>query len=149
MRETSIPAVVRERTSLQTNDISFTFPDYEEDWDGVARSLTWSQLYRRVVNLASQLRLHGSTGDRAVILAPQGLDYIAAFLGALQAGLIAVPLSAPMGDNSCTVCTAHCSSPSIACRSTGSPDRGGRCPRGADTAGGAGARSRTGTPAPR
>jgi fatty acid CoA ligase FadD28 len=30
-------------------------------------------------------------------MAPQGLDYIAAFLGALQAGLTAVPLSAPMG----------------------------------------------------
>ena len=38
-----------------------------------------------------------STGDRAVILAPQGLDYITAFLGALQAGLIAVPLSVPLG----------------------------------------------------
>jgi long-chain fatty acid adenylase/transferase FadD23 len=36
-------------------------------------------------------------GDRAVILAPQGLDYIAAFLGALQAGIIAVPLSLPEG----------------------------------------------------
>ena len=32
-----------------------------------------------------------------MILAPQGLDYIAAFLGALQAGLIAVPLSVPQG----------------------------------------------------
>jgi fatty acid CoA ligase FadD28 len=30
-------------------------------------------------------------------LAPQGLDYIVAFLGALQAGLIAVPLSVPLG----------------------------------------------------
>ena len=29
----------------------------------------------------------GSPGDRAVIVAPQGLDYIAAFLGALEAGL--------------------------------------------------------------
>jgi fatty acid CoA ligase FadD28 len=33
----------------------------------------------------------------AVILAPQGLDYITAFLGALQAELIAVPLSVPLG----------------------------------------------------
>ena len=30
-----------------------------------------------------------------MILAPQGLDYIAAFLGAIQAGFIAVPLSVP------------------------------------------------------
>ena len=39
----------------------------------------------------------GSTGDRAVILAPQGLDYIVAFLGAMQAAQIAVPLSVPLG----------------------------------------------------
>jgi len=32
-----------------------------------------------------------------VILAPQGLDYIVAFLGTLEAGLIAVPLSVPLG----------------------------------------------------
>ena len=38
---------------------------------------------------------HGSVGDRAVILAPQGLDYIRAFLGPMQAGLIAVPLPLP------------------------------------------------------
>ena len=62
-----------------------------------AESLTWSQLYRRTLNLAQQLRLCGSTGDRAVILAPQGLDYIIAFLGAIQAGLIPVPLSVPLG----------------------------------------------------
>jgi long-chain fatty acid adenylyltransferase FadD28 len=66
--------------------------DYEQDRAGIAESLTWSQLYRRALSLAHELRLHGSTGDRAVILAPQGLDYITAFLGALQAGRIAVPL---------------------------------------------------------
>ena len=88
-----IPALLRERASLQPNRTAFTFIDYEQDWAGVAESLTWSQLYRRVLNVAQELRLRGSTGDRAVILAPQGLDYIVAFLGALQAGLIAVPLS--------------------------------------------------------
>jgi long-chain fatty acid adenylyltransferase FadD28 len=88
----SIPALLRERASLQPNRTAFTFMDYEQDWAGIAESLTWSQLYRRTLNLAAELRLHGSTGDRAVILAPQGLDYITAFLGALQAGFIAVPL---------------------------------------------------------
>jgi long-chain fatty acid adenylyltransferase FadD28 len=93
----SIPGVLRERASLQPNDTAFTFIDYEQDWDGVAQNVTWSQLYRRTLNLAQELRLCGSEGDRAVILAPQGLDYIGAFLGALQAGFIAVPLSAPIG----------------------------------------------------
>ena len=88
----SIPALLRERASLQPNRTAFTFMDYEQDRAGIAESLTWSQLYRRALNIAQELRLHGSTGDRAVILAPQGLDYITAFLGALQAGFIAVPL---------------------------------------------------------
>jgi long-chain fatty acid adenylyltransferase FadD28 len=92
MARWSIPALLRERASLQPNRTAFTFVDYEQDWAGIAESVTWAQLYRRALNLAQELRLHGSTGDRAVILAPQGLDYITAFLGALQAGLIAVPL---------------------------------------------------------
>jgi long-chain fatty acid adenylyltransferase FadD28 len=95
--EMSVPAVLRERASLQPNDTAFTFIDYDQDWAGATESLTWSQAYRRTLNVAHELSLCAATGDRAVILAPQGLDYIAAFLGALQAGLIAVPLSAPMG----------------------------------------------------
>ncbi|MGB7870610.1 MAG: AMP-binding protein [Mycobacterium sp.] len=97
MLEPSIPGVLRERASLQPNETAFTFIDYEQDWAGVAVSLTWPQLYRRALNTARELRLCASPGDRAVILAPQGLDYIVAFLGALQAGLIAVPLSVPLG----------------------------------------------------
>jgi fatty acid CoA ligase FadD28 len=93
--ESSIAAVLRERASLQPNDTAFTFIDYERDQAGVEDSLTWSQLYRRVQIVAQELRRYGCTGDRALILAPQGLDYIAAFLGSLQAGLISVPLSVP------------------------------------------------------
>jgi hypothetical protein len=87
--------VLRERAGLQPNDTAFTFTDYEQDWAGVAESLTWSQMYRRTCNVACEVGLRGSVGDRAVILAPQGLDYIAAFLGAIQAGFIAIPLSVP------------------------------------------------------
>jgi fatty acid CoA ligase FadD21 len=83
------------RASLRPDDVAFTFTDYEEDWAGVPESLTWSQLSRRTLNVARELDLHGSVGDRAVILAPQSLDYIAAFLGSMQAGLIAVPLPLP------------------------------------------------------
>ncbi|OBF25991.1 acyl-CoA synthetase [Mycobacterium sp. ACS1612] len=97
MRNFSLPAVIRERASLQPNDTAFTYIDYERDWDGFAETLTWLQLYRRTLNVAHQLRFCGTTGDRAVILAPQGLDYIVAFLGAMEAGRIPVPLSLPMG----------------------------------------------------
>jgi fatty acid CoA ligase FadD28 len=95
--ESSILTVLRERASLKPNNTAFTFIDYQQDWLGVSESLTWSQLHQRVLNVAGQLGVSGSVGDRAVILAPQGLDYIAAFLGAMQAGLIPVPLSMPTG----------------------------------------------------
>jgi fatty acid CoA ligase FadD28 len=95
--EPAILAVLRERAGMQPDDEAFTFIDYDQDWAGITQSLTWSQAYRRTLNVAHELSLCATTGDRAVILAPQGLDYIVAFLGALQAGLIAVPLSAPMG----------------------------------------------------
>lgn len=94
MLKSPIPALLRERASLAPNRTAFTFMNYERDWAGIEESLTWGQLYRRALNLAQALRLHGSTGDRALILAPQGLDYVTAFLGAIQAGFIAVPLGA-------------------------------------------------------
>jgi fatty acid CoA ligase FadD21 len=101
--------------SLRPGDVAFTFTDYIHDAAGVSESLTWSQLSRRTLNMARELSLHASIGDRAVILAPQSLDYIVAFLGSMQAGLIAVPLplshrgsthdrlSAVLGDTSPTV----------------------------------------------
>lgn len=90
--------MLRERASLQPNDAAITFCDFDQDWDGVASTLTWAQLYRRAVSLGEQLKLCGSPGDRVLILAPQGLEYVVGFLGALEAGLIAVPLSVPYGD---------------------------------------------------
>lgn len=62
MVETSISNLLCERASLQPNDTAFTFIDYEQDWNGMAESLTWSQLQRRTVNLARQLHDCGSTG---------------------------------------------------------------------------------------
>jgi fatty acid CoA ligase FadD21 len=83
------------RASMRPDDVAFTFTDYTDDFAGVSENLTWSQLSRRTTNVARELSRHGSAADRAVILAPQGLDYIAAFLGAMEAGLIAVPLPLP------------------------------------------------------
>lgn len=93
--ESSILSILHGRASLRPDDVAFTFTEYDRDPAGVPQSLTWSQLARRTMNVAREIRLHGSAGDRAVILAPQGLDYILAFLGSMQAGLIAVPLPLP------------------------------------------------------
>jgi fatty acid CoA ligase FadD21 len=96
MREVSILSVLRERAELTPDDLAFAFTDYDQVWEGVTDRLTWSQLHRRTLNLADELGRNGAPGDRALIVAPQGLDYIVAFLGAMQAGFIAVPLSVPV-----------------------------------------------------
>ncbi len=95
--ETSIPALLRERALLQPDDTAFTFVDFDKDWAGVPESLSWPQLYRRALNVARELRVTAAPGDRALISAPQSVEYIVGFLGALQAGLIPVPLAVPLG----------------------------------------------------
>jgi fatty acid CoA ligase FadD21 len=95
MQESSVLSLLRERAGLQPDDAAFAFTDYEQDWTGVRQILTWAQLYQRTLNVAHEVRRHSSAGDRAVILAPQGLAYILAFLGSMQAGCIAVPLTVP------------------------------------------------------
>ena len=92
----SIIDVLAERAEQQPDDISYTFIDYDVDPAGFAEPLTWAQLYNRVQVVAGELRKLGKVGDRAAILAPQSLDYIVSFLGALEAGFVAVPLSVPM-----------------------------------------------------
>ena len=95
MHPSSVVSVLRERAGLQPDDLAFCYTDYEQDWAGVTETLTWAELYRRTLNVAHEIKRHGAVGDRAVILAPQGLAYIVALLGAMQAGLIAVPLPVP------------------------------------------------------
>ncbi len=95
LTDPSIPDLLRERASEQPNAPAYTFVDHDIDPSGLPESLTWSQVHRQAQVIAKELRLCGSPGDRAAILAPQGLDYIVAFLGALQAGFIAVPLAVP------------------------------------------------------
>lgn len=95
MSQSTILSMLHGRASLRPNEVAYTFTSYENDWAGAREDVTWSQLSRRTLNVARELSPHGSVGDRAVILAPQGLDYITAFLGSMQAGLIAVPLPLP------------------------------------------------------
>ena len=96
MSNASILTVLRERAAATPDEVAFTFTDYDVDADGIVETLTWSQLYRRTLNVAHEVSKHGFPGDRALIIAPQGLAYIVAFLGAMQAGFIAVPLSVPV-----------------------------------------------------
>lgn len=93
--QSTIPELLKRRAEQQPHDLAYTFLDYDLDPAGYAEKVTWSDLYERVQAVAGQLLLCGSPGDRAAILAPQGMDYIVAFFGAIHAGFIAVPLPVP------------------------------------------------------
>ena len=96
LTDSSIPAALREQVRQQPDAPAYTFVDYEVDPAGYSQSLTWSQLHRRAQVVAAELASCGSPGDRAAILAPQGVEYIVGVLGAMEAGFIAVPLSVPL-----------------------------------------------------
>jgi acyl-CoA synthetase (AMP-forming)/AMP-acid ligase II len=93
--ESSLPALLQKVADQHPNRAAYRFIDYEVNPSGSVDVLTWSQVHRRAMTVADELRLCLSTGDRVAIVAPQSLHYIVAFLGVLQAGLIAVPLPAP------------------------------------------------------
>src|ERR1700761_1447304 len=93
--EGTIPAVLREWARQQPDAPAYSYVDYEIDPAGYEHKLTWSELFGRVQALAAEISTVGAPGDRAAILAPQGLEYIIAFYAALEAGLVAVPLPVP------------------------------------------------------
>src|SRR5882757_3203846 len=84
--QSTILSMLHGRASLRPDDVAFSFTDYALDPAGVTESLTWAQVSHRTMNVARELSLHASVGDRAVILAPQSLDYILAFLGSMRQG---------------------------------------------------------------
>jgi amino acid adenylation domain-containing protein len=57
--------------------------------------LTWGELDRRARAVAAVLRESLRPGDRALLLYPPGLDFVAAFFGCLYAGVVAVPAYPP------------------------------------------------------
>ncbi|WP_046301477.1 AMP-binding protein [Mycobacterium sp. UM_Kg27] len=91
----SIPALLRERAQQWPDRPAFTYIDYEVDPAGYADTLTWWQVLRRTEAVAAEVAAIASPGDRVALLAPQGLEYIAGFFGAMEAGCIVVPLPVP------------------------------------------------------
>jgi acyl-CoA synthetase (AMP-forming)/AMP-acid ligase II/acyl carrier protein len=65
-----------------------------DDRDG-AVELTYGELDRRARVIAARLQLELRQGDRALLVYPPGLDFIAAFFGCLYAGVVAVPATYP------------------------------------------------------
>ena len=57
--------------------------------------LTYAALDRQARSIGALLQRYGATGERALLLYPTGLEFIAAFFGCLYAGVIPVPLPPP------------------------------------------------------
>ncbi|WP_414938611.1 fatty acyl-AMP ligase [Amycolatopsis sp. cmx-11-51] len=77
------------------DEVAVTYLDHRTGSDGRAITLSWRELDDRVGALATRLAAFATPGERAAILARQSADYVVAFLGAIRAGLVAVPLFAP------------------------------------------------------
>ena len=58
-------------------------------------NFTYGELELRAKAIASSLQSVVSTGERALLLYPPGIDFVAAFFGCLYAGVIAVPAYPP------------------------------------------------------
>jgi acyl-CoA synthetase (AMP-forming)/AMP-acid ligase II/acyl carrier protein len=58
-------------------------------------SLTYRALHERAVVIAGHLQMLAPQGERALLLFPPGLDFVAAFFGCLYAGIVAVPVASP------------------------------------------------------
>ena len=74
-----------------------TFPLYTYLLDGETQAvrLTLGQLDRAARAIAATLQTMTRKGDRALLIYPSGLEFVAAFFGCLYAGVVAVPAPAP------------------------------------------------------
>ena len=66
------------------------------DGEAEKKDLTYEDLDRRSRAIGASLQLAGAAGECVLLLYPTGLEFIAAFLGCLYAGAIAIPAYPPM-----------------------------------------------------
>jgi acyl-CoA synthetase (AMP-forming)/AMP-acid ligase II len=84
--------VIRNRAQYRPERVVYTFL---VDGDARESRLTYQGLDQRARAIAAILQRHLLPGDRALMLYPPGLDYVAAFFGCLCADVIAVPAWPP------------------------------------------------------
>ena len=88
----SFVEVLRRGAALRPEQRLYTFL---ADADGDEAHLTYGGLDRRARVLAAHLDGLGLAGERALLVYPPGLEFLAAFLGCLYAGVVAVPAYPP------------------------------------------------------
>lgn len=84
--------LLRWRATHQPEKLAYTFL---VDGKTEGTQLTYAELDREVRAIAALLQQHNAKGERVLLLYPQGIEVIAAFLGSLYAGAIAIPVPPP------------------------------------------------------
>ncbi|MCX7426513.1 MAG: aminotransferase class I/II-fold pyridoxal phosphate-dependent enzyme [Planctomycetia bacterium] len=91
--------LVRHRADHQPNDTAFV---YLVDGETEQVDLTYGHLDEQARAIAARLQSLGLAGQRALLLYPAGLEFIAAFFGCLYAEVVAVPVYPPRRNRSLT-----------------------------------------------
>jgi len=89
---TTLVDLLRRRAECQADDRAYTFL---VDGESEEVHLTYSELDRQARAIGAWLGSQDLKGQRALLLYPPGLDFIATFFGCLYAGVVAVPTYPP------------------------------------------------------
>lgn len=87
----TIPDVLKWRALVQPGDLVFSHRTYAEGEKILERTLTFGQLDQAARKIGAFLQKSGAGGERAILLYPQGLEFVKAFYGCLYAGVVAIP----------------------------------------------------------
>lgn len=85
-------SILNHRAEQTPEQIAYIFL---KDGDKQEQKISYKQLCLNAKSIAASLKALVPQGSRALLLYPQGLDFISAFLGCLYAGIIAVPVYPP------------------------------------------------------
>ena len=89
--------LLRRNAGRQGDQLAYAFL---VDGESEKVELTYKELDQRSSAIGALLQLSGVAGEPVLLLCPPGLDFIAAFLGCLYAGAIAVPAYPPKPNRS-------------------------------------------------
>src|SRR5579884_4324210 len=89
----NIVSILRERSIYSPNQDAYHF--IEDDNPDIAR-ITYQELDIKARVIAAFLQEKNVFGERILLLYPAGIDFVAAFMGCLYAGCVAVPIHCPL-----------------------------------------------------
>lgn len=92
LKTKDLVAVLQNKATHSPHKLAYLFLE-----DGVTETalITYGELDQKARTVAAYLQSKNLFGQRVLLLYPTGLDFIAAFMGCLYAGVIAVPVTCP------------------------------------------------------